>query len=258
MKIALCFSGQPRYIGKSFEEYEKNILQNNDVDVFAHLWWDDSYQGKTFSWESMETYPVDYNPIDEFKEKFRPKNIIVEPHKPKEFFGYSNYSQKCLFDSSIQGDIVRSMMLRQVSQWYSIKQSMSFEELKDYDIIIRTRTDLRFEEHIDFSRFVMDKVYMMDGSLQCGGNRHYQDWFWFGPKEYVLSINNTYDRTFTFFGDGIRHMHELVQHSITEEGIPGEILDLGVYLMDRKKINFSDQRKILTEKTQEIQVDLVN
>jgi len=51
-------------------------------------------------------------------------------------------------------------------------------------------------------------------------------------------------------------MHELMLHSISEEGIPGEILDLGVFMMKRGNINISEQKKILKENSKELQVDL--
>ncbi len=98
MKVALCFSGQPRYIEKSFEQFDKNILSCNDVDVFAHLWWDDSYKGKSFVWESTDKYPEDYSPMDKFSELFKPKWNFVEAHKQKEFFGYEQFPTKSLFD----------------------------------------------------------------------------------------------------------------------------------------------------------------
>ena len=40
MKIALCFSGQPRDIDINYNVYRENILNKNDVDVFVHTWWD--------------------------------------------------------------------------------------------------------------------------------------------------------------------------------------------------------------------------
>ena len=257
MKIALCFSGQPRYIEKSFEQFQRGIFEKNDVDVFAHLWWDDSYKGKTFVWESDDRYPEDYNPLEAFKEKFKPKNIIVEPHKPKEFFGYSEFPTKCRFDPSLDKDIVRSIITRQRSQWYSLQQSMSFEELKDYDLIIRARTDLEFMDPIDFSEYGNEKVFMMDGALQCGGDRHYQDWFWFGPYEYMTAINNTYDKILPYYESGLRHMHELMEESISEEDIDGEICDLGVYVMKRNSIDIREQTKLIKENSKELQVDLV-
>ena len=38
MKIALCISGQPRSFEKGYEYHYKNIIENNDVDVFIHTW----------------------------------------------------------------------------------------------------------------------------------------------------------------------------------------------------------------------------
>lgn len=257
MKIALCFSGQPRYIKKSFEQYQKGILKNNEVDVFAHLWWDDSYLGKPFVWESKDRYPEDYNPLEEFTEMYQPKGLLVESHKPKEFFGYSQFPTTSLFDPSMDSDVIRSIVTRQRSQWYSITQSMSFPELKDYDLIIRARTDLDFIDSIDFSEFETDRVYMMDGSIQCGGDRYYQDWFWFGPYDLMQKINATYDKILPFYQSGLRHMHELMLHSISSEDIPGEILDLGVYMMKRSGIDITEQKKIIKEKTEDLQVDLV-
>ena len=38
LKIALCFSGQPRSFEKGFEYYQKNLFDHYDVDVFIHTW----------------------------------------------------------------------------------------------------------------------------------------------------------------------------------------------------------------------------
>ena len=257
MKVALCFSGQPRYIEKSYEQFKKNILDHNDVDVYAHLWWDDSYRGKSFVWESKDKYPDDCSPLDKFSELFNPKWTFVEAHKPKEFFGYKDFPTNSLFDPSMDADVIRSIVTRQRSQWYSIFWSMSNPNLNDYDFIVRARTDLTFERPIKFSEYTPDKVYMMDGALQCGGDRHYQDWFWFGPPQYMGLINKTYEKIPPFYKNGLRHMHELMLQSISEEDIAGEILDLGVYMMKRSGIDISEQKKIIKQKTEDLQVDLI-
>ena len=44
MKIALCFSGQPRFIKESASLIKENIIQDYDVDVFSHLWFDEGLQ----------------------------------------------------------------------------------------------------------------------------------------------------------------------------------------------------------------------
>ena len=256
MKVALCFSGQPRYIEKSFEQFDKNILSCNDVDVYSHLWWDESYKGNTFAWESQDKYPEDYDPVEDFRKKFKPKSSFVEAHKPKEYFGYDKFPTNSLFDPSMDPDVIRSIITRQRSQWYSIHWSMSHPYLDDYDFVVRARTDLTFNKPIKFSDYKPDKIYMMDGAIQCGDDRHYQDWFWFGTNKYMDKINKTYEKILPFYKNGLRHMHELMLHSISEEGIPGEILDLGVFMMKRGNINTSEQKKILKENSKELQVDL--
>ena len=73
MKIALCFSGQPRFIDKmNFD----NLTQDHEVDVYAHFWWDESYRGEIFAWNSSLVYPEDYDPIKEFKDRMNPKRLF--------------------------------------------------------------------------------------------------------------------------------------------------------------------------------------
>jgi hypothetical protein len=110
---------------------------------------------------------------------------------------------------------------------------------------------------IDFSKYGNEKAFMMDGSLQCGVDRHYQDWFWFGPYEYMTAINKTYDKILPYYESGLRHMHELMEESISEEEIDGEICDLGVYVMKRNSIDIREQTKLIKENSEELQVDLV-
>ena len=49
-KIALCISGQPRFVEKGYEEVLKPfVLDGNDVDVFIHSWIPDEDQiGKPY------------------------------------------------------------------------------------------------------------------------------------------------------------------------------------------------------------------
>ena len=49
MKIALCFAGQPRFIDRmNFD----NLIQDHEVVTYAHFWWDESYRGDIFAWNS--------------------------------------------------------------------------------------------------------------------------------------------------------------------------------------------------------------
>ena len=48
MKIALCFSGQPRFVQEAAPYIIKNCRDGYDVDVFAHLWFDENLQTSTY------------------------------------------------------------------------------------------------------------------------------------------------------------------------------------------------------------------
>jgi len=52
-------------------------------------------------------------------------------------------------------------------------------------------------------------------------------------------------------------MHELMEESISEEDVDGEICDLGVYVMKRNSIDIREQTKLIKENSEELQVDLV-
>ena len=40
MKVALCLSGQPRVVEVGYQKLKATILDNNDVDIFIHTWFD--------------------------------------------------------------------------------------------------------------------------------------------------------------------------------------------------------------------------
>ncbi len=50
MKIALCFCGQPRFVEEVAALIKENVIQNYDVDVFAHLWFDKELQTKPYKY----------------------------------------------------------------------------------------------------------------------------------------------------------------------------------------------------------------
>lgn len=58
MRIALCLSGQPRCFEQGFIFHYHNIIKNNNVDVFCHVW--------------------DFDGVAKLNELYQPKKIIVE------------------------------------------------------------------------------------------------------------------------------------------------------------------------------------
>ena len=101
MKIALCFAGQPRFINlMNFG----NLTDGHDVTTYAHFWWDDEYRGDMFAWNSELKYPDDYDPIDHFEQRMKPKQLVWEKY-PK--FDMSPYKMVSQMEFPLSDDIVR-------------------------------------------------------------------------------------------------------------------------------------------------------
>lgn len=228
MKIALCFSGQPRFIEKMNFDY---LMSKHQVDVYAHFWWCDDYKGETFAWNSNLTYPEDYNPIEMFNNKMNPKILHFEKYPS---FDLSKFKMRSQMEFSLEPDVVEKSIYRQKSQWTSVKKSLELVN-GDYDLVIRARTDLVFNDIVPLEFCNEDAVYFMDGSLQAGKGREYCDWFYCGSKTQMLAFDplKIYDE---FYENGIRHMHELVLFTLQELKIPHYVMDLKTYMLDRSKL----------------------
>jgi hypothetical protein len=228
MKIALCFAGQPRFIDRiNFD----NLIQDHQVDTYAHFWWDESYRGEQFAWNSTLTYPDDYDPIDDFTQRMNPKKIVFEKYPELDLSEYKMVSQ---MEFPLTEEIVEQSIFRQKCQWISVKNSIGLIE-EPYDLVIRMRTDLEFPERVPLEELDGDGLYLMDGSLQAGRGREYCDWFYCGPLDRMkeFDVLKVYDE---FYKNGIRHMHELIVETLATLQMPHSVLDLKAWMTDRSKL----------------------
>ena len=56
MKIAACFAGQPRFINECAPSILENVFKDQDVDVFAHLWFGEDLTSKEADGK-LKVYP---------------------------------------------------------------------------------------------------------------------------------------------------------------------------------------------------------
>lgn len=61
MKVALCFSGQPRYLDKTYVYWQHCIIHRYNPDVFVHTWLSDS-DASLNSWVKQTVQSL-YNPV---------------------------------------------------------------------------------------------------------------------------------------------------------------------------------------------------
>jgi hypothetical protein len=69
MRIAACFAGQPRFINECAPSILQNVFKDQQVDVFAHLWFCDELHNETFKYGGdggWEDYRIPKTAIDDF------------------------------------------------------------------------------------------------------------------------------------------------------------------------------------------------
>lgn len=146
MKIALCLSGQPRFLERGYKYLHDNILSKYNVDVFFHLWFDSKLENTPFS------YTIHYSNRNELWRKnldeialslYSPVKYTFE--SPKEFW----------FDPQANYELGKT---NNCSMFYSMQKAnelkMEYEQTNKfkYDLVIRARTDVRFEQfNLDLS-----------------------------------------------------------------------------------------------------------
>lgn len=194
MKIALCFSGQPRFVKECSSSILTNVVQNYDVDVFAHLWFDDDLQKKPYKfggsggWESQR---ISSNSIDDFKEVYNPVEILVEPSRS---FGDLDLdvdfelSEAKYWPGSLEGepDFKERQINNCLSYFYSLSEVNRLRKLYEYknkikyDYVIRCRTDTQVNQALPYELFDPKSVHF---TSLMQPPPFINDWFNFGGSE---------------------------------------------------------------------------
>lgn len=129
MKVALCFSGLPRFITQTYSYWKNCIIDKYDPDIFIHTWSNDKnikmllqglYEPKVLGMESTKTFDVSV---------YNEKREVEWPYRTSHQTQISQYT-----------GIQRSLQFCQ--EW---EYSANFE----YDIVVRARFDW-FLKSVDF------------------------------------------------------------------------------------------------------------
>jgi len=131
----------------------------------------------------------------------------------------------------LPANIVEESIYRQKSQWTSVKKCFDLID-GDYDLVIRTRTDIEYRDSVNLKGLQTNTIHMMDGSLQAGAGREYCDWFYCGDKNTIkkFDVLKVYD---IFYKDGIKHMHDLIKFAFTTLEVPHTINNFNSWIMKR-------------------------
>lgn len=219
MKIALCFSGQPRSVEAAYPFIKENILEPNNPDVFIHSWIDDSILGKRpiAAGGEVASEPIPHNI----------KEIILDLYKPGDNFHFEkqrdfdekNYNHR-------KAQFIRPK--HSLSQRYSVKQSieMAYFSFTTYDVIIRMRFDWAIKTKIIVDQLDLSGIIVPNDCPHIGG---INDQFAVGHATSMLTygrLSNNIDVLYNEhklpFVDEILLGHHLKLHNIPVTPTPIE------------------------------------
>jgi len=208
MKVALCFSGQLRFVNEYSKFIIENIINHYHVDIYAHLWYNENMLGKPFHHEFNDLYK---EKIDDFIKIYSPKKIKIENEYKMDdkIYNYKSNEQ----DLRISGEDCKKCIFRMNSQFYSIQECYKLiENPDDYDFIIRIRTDCYITSPLKLDTLTKNILYIQNGYC-AGSDRKFCDWFAVGHNTVMKEYCNIYNDFHKFYKDGVIHMHKFMELS---------------------------------------------
>jgi hypothetical protein len=233
MKIALCFSGQPRFVPEVYEYINNNVIGSNDVDVFAHLWFDEDLQTKPYKYGGNGDWirqRIPENAIETFTTLYNPKLIQTEKSKSfKKSLVRFEESLNRYWPGAINNPLEPNYRERTInnclSYFYSLQEVNKLKKLYEYendftyDCVIRCRTDSLVLTPIDYTQYDLNSVNFSNINNQPDGM--ICDWFNFGNSQIMdafMSVFSVWELVYnkTIQENQFAWCHELLHRKMVD------------------------------------------
>lgn len=209
MKIALCFSGQPRFINEVSPFILKNICEGYDVDTFFHFWFDEDLQTKPYKYGGnggWDKQRISQTAIEDAIRVYNPKLYKVE--KSKKFIDSNLYTDICYRNNGEEIKWTKhwkeanepNYRDRHVNNWLSCHYSLNqvcllkkeYEYANDfkYDYVVRCRSDTIVHSKIIFEQYDKNTIYYTGLLNQPDGM--IADWLNFGGSKIMDVFMSTF------------------------------------------------------------------
>lgn len=193
MKIALCLSGQPRFVDEVAPYILKNVCDGYDVDTFIHFWFDEKLQTEPYKFggewpnqrieksaieKALEIYkPISYK--TEPSKTFIDSKVPFQPSLERYWYGSLNDPEPELFKSrTINNCLSYFYSLNEVNK---LKKEHEYANDFKYDWVVRCRTDTILHTKIPFE--MLDSEVVHYSNLQNQPDGMVNDWFDFGGSK---------------------------------------------------------------------------
>lgn len=141
-KIALCISGYLRTFEECYPSIFKNIIEDNDVDIFIHTY---DKIGNSSGWRSPMDLSEDINM--KFLESIPNLKMIAIQKFEDIKYQFEKFRK---YQPHITNINVIACIFYKIYQCNELRKQYELENNIKYDLIIRTRGDQIFEKKINF------------------------------------------------------------------------------------------------------------
>jgi hypothetical protein len=176
MKVALVLTGYMRNWEVHFPYIKENIIDKYDPDIFITSY---SY--------SQEHWRSDFIKVDTKK--------VIETYHPKNFiFRDKETCPEFTFKENGRERNEREWSIRQLKGWYTNYLSLSLFDPNEYDVIIKSRTDLGVKNfEIDLTKELVIPAWKVHPG-PCEPNESYIDYFAYGNSECMKKYFELYTK----------------------------------------------------------------
>jgi len=205
MKIAIVFSGQPRFVEQhGFFSNQHHFLNKYDCDTYAHFWYSKNTPQETAPWSGLGFVSFPDNTIETFCNLYNPKSIIVEPPLLESELVRRNYANT----STPRTPFNTFSMYTSHKRAFNLIQSP-----EDYDFIIRQRTDNILLRIPDLNTLSKDFIYYITQSEE---RKVYNDSFAIFPSKYAKYFFHGVDLLDSLYDNGCLFNNEELFRALLE------------------------------------------
>jgi hypothetical protein len=232
MKVAVCYSGFPRNIQKTFPNIVNKMLKDHDVDFFIHTWNVDEYQDE-IDYVKKDIVPKLFLVEDQKKFQRNPYYFINSKTSPEEYLNQLNLSKEDKkffpipskengFEFYKDLEVVKfgyysSFPYNFLSQFYSFYKAIEFKKIYEqnndfeYDCVIRIRPDVYLYDDINLKDLNLNVLNVFDAPFHRGTTLTVNDHFACASS----SLLDIYGECFLFlstyyFSYGVDFIQEII------------------------------------------------
>jgi hypothetical protein len=199
-KIALCISGQPRFVKECYANLHDTLLRPNGMpDVFIHTWWSEDLlkepykYGGAGGWEQQR---IPATNVLDLKNLYNPVNMQIEPTK---VWSIPNIDFRPNVERFRAMDEPNNPLVRIPSNSISMFQSIfkanllrtyyEWENNFRYDYVIRIRSDLLFQREVRCDILDPTRLHVADlgQPADC-----VSDWITIGNSQNMTIFSNQF------------------------------------------------------------------